>query len=73
MHRITLVPALALVALLGACNTGFIDSDAERGLVGAGAGAIISDATGGSATTGALIGGTAGVFCDDVGVCRRGY
>ena len=69
MHR-KLIPALAVVTLLGACNTGFVDSDAERGVVGAGAGALISDATGGSAVTGAVIGGTAGVFCDDVGVCR---
>lgn len=69
MYR-KLIPALALVTVLGACNTGFIDGDAERGVVGAGAGALISDATGGSATTGALIGGAAGVFCDDAGVCR---
>ena len=73
MRRSTILPAVALVALLGACNTGFVDSDAERGIVGAAGGAVISDATGGSATTGALIGGAAGVFCDDVGVCRRSY
>ena len=65
-----LIPAVGLTVLLGACNTGFIDNDAERGLVGAGAGALISDATGGSAVTGAVIGGTAGVFADDVGLVR---
>ncbi len=64
-----IIPAVGLTILLGACNTGFISSDAERGVVGAGAGALISDATGGSAVTGAIIGGTAGVFCDDLGVC----
>jgi len=50
---------------LAACDT-----DAERGLVGAGAGAAVSAATGGNAVTGAVIGGAAGVFCDDLGVCK---
>ena len=69
MRKFTL-PALGLVTLLSACNTGFIDSDVERGLVGAGAGAIAAKATGGDGGTGAVIGGLAGVFCDDAGVCR---
>lgn len=60
------VCSCALMAGLSAC-----DSDAERALVGAGTGAAISKATGGDATTGAILGGTAGVFCDDVGVCTR--
>ncbi|MGC1427283.1 MAG: hypothetical protein WA822_01735 [Albidovulum sp.] len=58
--------ALALVGSLAGC----LDNDAERGLAGAAGGAIIADATGGSALTGALIGGAGGVFCDDVGLCR---
>ncbi|MGB3177344.1 MAG: hypothetical protein WBH14_07250 [Albidovulum sp.] len=58
--------ALALVSSLAGC----LDNDAERGLAGAAGGAVIADATGGSALTGALIGGAGGVFCDDVGLCR---
>ncbi|MGB7262485.1 MAG: hypothetical protein WBC68_10475 [Albidovulum sp.] len=58
--------ALALVGSLAGC----LDNDAERGLAGAAGGAVIADATGGSALTGALIGGAGGVFCDDVGLCR---
>lgn len=55
----------ALAGLVAACDT-----DAERGLVGAGAGAAVSAATGGDALVGAVIGGAAGVFCDDAGICR---
>ena len=32
---------------------------------------MIADATGGDALTGAVIGGAAGVFCDDMGVCKQ--
>ena len=66
MHKAVLLAGLfALTTTISACDT-----DAERGVVGAAAGAIISDATGGSKTTGAIIGGVAGVFCDDAGVCK---
>ncbi|SFR55401.1 hypothetical protein [Litoreibacter janthinus] len=65
--RKTLITSTFIAAAfaLSAC-----DSDAERGLVGAGAGAAIASATGGSAVTGAVIGGAAGVFCDDAGICK---
>jgi hypothetical protein len=56
---------LAALTTLAAC-----DSDAERGLIGAVSGAAISKATGGDTATGAIIGGAAGVFCDDAGVCE---
>ena len=59
-----LIVLIAVAGTLAAC-----DNDAERGLVGAGAGAAVSAATGGNAVTGAVIGGAAGVFCDDLGVC----
>lgn len=49
---------------------GCLTTDAERGLAGAAGGAVIADVTGGSALTGAVVGGAAGVFCDDLGVCR---
>ncbi|SPH18524.1 hypothetical protein DEA8626_02063 [Defluviimonas aquaemixtae] len=58
--------AMALVGALAGC----LDNDAERGVAGAAAGALLADATDNSAVTGAVIGGAAGVFCDDVGVCR---
>ena len=58
--------ALALVASLAGC----LDNDAERGVAGAAAGALIADATGNRALTGAVIGAGAGVFCDDAGVCN---
>ncbi|MEM6637508.1 MAG: hypothetical protein AAF667_16635 [Pseudomonadota bacterium] len=45
------------------------DTDLERGLGGAATGAVVANVAGGSTLTGALIGGAAGVFCDDVGVC----
>ncbi|MEM7470757.1 MAG: hypothetical protein AAF340_05340 [Pseudomonadota bacterium] len=51
--------------LVAACDT-----DVERGAVGAGAGVVVSKALGGDAVTGALVGGLAGVFCDDAGVCN---
>jgi hypothetical protein len=64
--KLNTITLLCAALALSAC----LDTDAERGLAGAAGGAVISDATGGSAVTGALIGGAAGVFCDDVGVCR---
>lgn len=68
----TLKPfALIAVTILGlsAC----VETDAERGLIGAAGGAVISDATGGSPVTGAVIGGAAGYFCRDLNVpgCRN--
>ena len=56
----------AIIAALSGC----LENDAERGLAGAAGGAVIADVTGGSALTGALIGGAAGVFCDDVNLCQ---
>lgn len=65
MRRSTLTIAIMATLALAGCDT-----DAERGVVGAAGGAVLSKATGGDALTGALIGGTAGVFCDDAGVCE---
>lgn len=63
------VKLLGLVAFTLALS-GCLDTDTERGLAGAAGGAVIADATGGNALTGAVVGGAAGVFCDDLGVCR---
>jgi hypothetical protein len=66
MKIVTTVGLLACAIALSGC----LNTDAERGVVGAAGGAVIADATGGNALTGAVIGGAAGVFCDDMGVCK---
>lgn len=64
--RITLaLGALSLVAALAGC----MQTDGERALAGAAAGALIADATDNSVITGAAIGAGAGALCDDAGVC----
>ena len=78
--RLTLI--LATTALLSACAPGgynnaghgggygrFVDSDMERGLVGAAIGYGAAKAIDGNGDRGAILGGLAGVFCDDAGVC----
>lgn len=60
------LPLLVFALALSGCLT----NDTERGLAGAAGGAVISEVTGGNAVTGAIVGGAAGVFCDDVGICR---
>ncbi|MEJ6479629.1 MAG: hypothetical protein QNL92_13220 [Octadecabacter sp.] len=65
MAKLRLFLVATAVVSLSAC----LDTDAERGLAGAAAGAVIADATGGNVVNGLLIGGAAGVFCDDVGAC----
>lgn len=63
---------VAATALLSACGPGgVIDSDMERGLVGAAMGYGAAKAVKGNGDRGAIIGGLAGVFCDDAGVCAR--
>ncbi|EEW25134.1 hypothetical protein [Rhodobacter ferrooxidans] len=64
MQIVKWVAAAAVLSSLAGCLQG----DAERGLAGAATGAVVADATGGHALTGALIGGAAGVFCDDLNV-----
>lgn len=66
MQYIKVLAALAAVATLAGC----LQTDTQRGLAGAAGGALIADATGNSALTGAVVGGAAGVFCDDAGICR---
>ena len=70
-----ILPLALTGALLSACGPGggFIDSDVERGLVGAAAGYATARAIDGNGDRGAILGGLAGVFCDDAGFCRRGY
>jgi hypothetical protein len=66
MKTAKLIGLMAVALALSGC----LNTDAERGLAGAAGGAVIADVTGGNALTGAVIGGAAGVFCDDLGVCR---
>jgi hypothetical protein len=65
-------PLIAATALVSACAPGAaIDTDTERGLVGAAVGYGAAQAIDGDGGRGAIIGGLAGVFCDDAGICRR--
>ncbi|MFN3578099.1 MAG: hypothetical protein ACK4TJ_14105 [Tabrizicola sp.] len=66
MKRVRLMGLFACAVALSGC----LATDTERGLAGAAGGAVLADVTGGNAVTGAVIGGAAGVFCDDLGVCR---
>ncbi|MEQ9039421.1 MAG: hypothetical protein RIE24_13815 [Silicimonas sp.] len=67
-----LFPLIAATALLSACGPGgVVDSDLERGLVGAALGYGAAKAVDGNGDRGAIVGGLAGVFCDDAGVCSR--
>lgn len=62
MRKMTIVLMLLSATSLSAC----LDNDLECGLAGAAGGAVIADATGGNAVTGAAIGGAAGVLANDV-------
>ena len=59
---------LAAVAAFGlsAC----LESDVERGVVGAGAGVVVGNAIGVDPVAAGAAGVAAGLLCDDVGVCR---
>ncbi len=65
MQKILSLTAVMAVLALASCG----DTDLERGLTGAGIGAVGAELTGGSAVTGAVVGGAAGVVCDDVNLC----
>ena len=65
MQKFLSLAAVSAVLALSACG----DTDLERGLTGAGIGAVGAELTGGSAVTGAVVGGAAGVVCDDVNLC----
>lgn len=72
MKRI--LPLAVILPLLAACGPGgAINSDMERGLVGAALGYGAAKAVDGNGDRGAIVGGLAGVFCDDAGVCAAGY
>ncbi|MEM5476722.1 hypothetical protein [Pacificibacter sp. AS14] len=58
--------ALISVTALSGC----LDNDAERAVAGGLAGALVADATGGSAAVGALGGAAVGALCDDARICN---
>lgn len=66
MRKQTFIIMALCATTLSAC----LDNDLQRGAVGAVGGAVVADALGGNALTGALIGGAGGLVCDDLGVCR---
>lgn len=61
------IAVFATAAVLGLAGCG--DTDLERGLSGAAIGGVTANVLGGDTATGALVGGAAGVLCDDVGQC----
>nr|WP_321510668.1 hypothetical protein [uncultured Celeribacter sp.] len=66
MRKSFLVLAFVSVSALAGC----MQTDGERALAGAAAGAVVADATDNSALTGAALGALAGTYCDDAGLCR---
>lgn len=62
---------IAVTAILGLSACAGIDTDGERAIVGAGAGALTASALGEDTTTGALGGALVGTLADDVGLARR--
>jgi osmotically inducible lipoprotein OsmB len=67
-----LFPLVAATVLTSACAPNVaLDSDVERGIVGAALGYGAAKALDENGDHGAIIGGLAGVFCDDAGICSR--
>lgn len=64
MRKISVI--LGILAITGL--SGCLETNAERGLAGAAGGALVADALGGNAVTGAVVGGTALYFCRDLNV-----
>ncbi|MFZ5750157.1 MAG: hypothetical protein ACOY5U_03735 [Pseudomonadota bacterium] len=64
-----------LVLLAGSvfALSGCLENDTQRAVAGAAGGALVADAIGGNAVTGAVIGGAAGYFCDELNVpgCKK--
>lgn len=58
--------ALISVSALAGC----LENDSDRAIAGGLAGALVANATGGSAAVGALGGAAAGALCDDAGLCN---
>lgn len=70
MHTtcLRLAPLLLVTGLLAACEAPA--SRTDRAIIGAGMGAIAGEVIDDAPVTGAVVGGAAGYFCDDLGICR---
>ncbi|MGD9918547.1 MAG: hypothetical protein AB7U46_11035 [Paenirhodobacter sp.] len=66
MRKTPIILALLAASALAGC----METDGQRALVGAAAGAAIADATDNNVMAGAAIGAAGGALCDDAGVCR---
>ncbi|PPB80312.1 hypothetical protein LV82_02187 [Albidovulum inexpectatum] len=63
--------AISLGLVSAVVLSGCMQTDGERALAGAAAGALVADATDNNVVAGAALGGAAGALCDDMGVCRN--
>ncbi|MCA0042968.1 hypothetical protein [Celeribacter litoreus] len=66
MRKSILLLALVATSALTAC----LQTDGERALAGAAAGAIVADALDENGVAGAALGALAGTYCDDAGICN---
>ena len=71
MRNLKVLATIATGFVLAGC----MQTDGQRALAGAAAGAVIADATDNNALTGAAVGALAGTFCDDLNVpgCTERY
>lgn len=62
-----------IVPVVAFALAGCLDTKQERTIAGAAGGAVVADALGGNALTGAVVGGAAGYFCDELNVagCKK--
>lgn len=67
------IKTLLVLPVLALPLAGCLENDTQRGVAGAAGGALVADALGGNAVTGAVVGGAAGYFCRDLNVkgCRN--
>ena len=59
-----------LAAVASVTLAGCLETDLQRGAVGAAAGAVAAEQLGTDPTATALAGAAAGLLCDDAGICR---
>ena len=67
--KLFLVGGLGL-ALLAGCTDTIRPTEADRAIIGAGAGAVVADIAGENVAKGAAIGAVGGALCDDVRLCQ---
>ncbi|HRO14527.1 MAG TPA: hypothetical protein PLL33_05710 [Paracoccus sp. (in: a-proteobacteria)] len=70
MSRKLLLVAGVGAALLAGCTQNIQPTDLDRGIIGAGTGAVIADLAGKNVAAGAAIGAAGGALCDDVRLCQ---